>query len=153
MVTTVPPWVVPELGLTLVTVGAGVTKVKWSAPELAEVPDGVVTVVSTVPAASAGVVAVIWVDELTVKVVAGLAPKSTVVAPVKSVPVIVTTVPPWVVPELGLTLVTVGAGVTKVKWSAPELAEVPDGVVTVVSTVPAASAGVVAVIEVAELTV
>ncbi len=74
-------------------------------------------------------------------------------APVKSVPVMVTTVPPWVVPEVGLTEVTVGAGVTKVKWSAGEVAEVPAGVVTVVSTVPAASAGVVAVIEVDELTV
>jgi hypothetical protein len=37
-------------------------------------------------------------------------PKSTAVAPVKPVPVIVTLVPPAVGPLLGLTLVTVGAG-------------------------------------------
>ena len=66
MVTTVPPSVLPEVGLTEVTAGAGVTKVNSSAPEVTEVPDPVVTVVSTVPADSAGVVAVIEVDELTV---------------------------------------------------------------------------------------
>ncbi len=66
MVTTVPPWVVPEVGLTEVTAGAGVTKVNWSALEVAEVPPEVVTVVSTVPAHSAGAVAVIEVGELTV---------------------------------------------------------------------------------------
>ena len=43
--------------------------------------------------------------------------------------------------------------VAKVNWSALEVAEVPAGVVTVVSTVPADSAGVVAVIEVGEFTV
>ena len=51
---------------------------------------GVVTVTSTVPAAWAGVVAVIWVAETTVKLVAAVAPKSTAVAPVKLVPVMVT---------------------------------------------------------------
>ena len=53
-------------------------------------PPGVVTVTSTVPAACAGAVAVIWVAETTVKVVAAVAPKSTAVAPVKPVPVMVT---------------------------------------------------------------
>ena len=72
----------------------------------------------------------------------------------KLVPVMVTDVPPSVLPEVGLTPVTVGEdGATKVKWSALEVAEVPADVVTVVSTVPADSAGVVAVIEVGELTV
>ena len=66
MVTTVPPSVLPEVGLTEVTAGAGVTKVKWSPALVAEVPADVVTVVSTVPADSAGVVAVIEVGELTV---------------------------------------------------------------------------------------
>ena len=66
MVTTVPPAVSPVFGLTEVTAGAGVTKVNWSALEVAEVPADVVTVVSTVPADSAGVVAVIEVGELTV---------------------------------------------------------------------------------------
>ena len=53
-------------------------------------PAGMVTVTSTVPAAPAGEVAVIWVAETTVKAVAAVAPKSTAVAPVKSVPVMVT---------------------------------------------------------------
>ena len=64
------------------------------------------------PADSAGLVAVMEVDELTVNVVVGEVPKSTAVAPVKLVPVIVTEVPPAVVPELGLTPVTVGGGTT-----------------------------------------
>ena len=45
---------------------------------------------------------------LKVNVAAELAPKSTAVAPVKFVPVIVTRLP--IGPELGLTPVTVGAG-------------------------------------------
>jgi len=73
------------------------------------VPPGVVTVTLTVPALSAGEVAVIDVAELTVKLVAAVLPKSTTVAPVKFVPVIVTLVPPWVVPEVGEIPVTVGA--------------------------------------------
>ena len=40
MVTTVPPSVLPEVGLTEVTAGAGVTKVKWSPALVAEVPAG-----------------------------------------------------------------------------------------------------------------
>ena len=73
-------------------------------------PPPVVTVISTVPALSAGEVAVIEVDELTVKLVAVVLPKSTTLAPVKFVPVIATLVPPPVVPEVGEILVTVGAG-------------------------------------------
>ncbi len=57
-------------------------------------PPAVVTVTSTVAAACAGDVAVIWVSETTVKVVAAVEPKSTAVAPVKPVPVMVTEVPP-----------------------------------------------------------
>ena len=67
------------------------------------------TVRSTVPAASAGEVAVIWVSLSTVKLWAGVLPKSTAVAPVKPMPVIVTVVPPAAGPEDGLTPVTVGA--------------------------------------------
>ena len=66
------------------------------------------TVISTVPADSAGEVAVIWVEELTVKPVAAVEPKSTAVAPVKLVPVIVTEVEPEVEPEVGEMEVTVG---------------------------------------------
>ena len=64
-------------------------------------PPGVVTVTSTVPATLGGEVAVIWVAESTGELVAGVAPKSTAVAPVKPVPVMVTVVPPAVGPEPG----------------------------------------------------
>ena len=60
-------------------------------------------------ALSAGETAVISVDETTVKLVAAIWPKATLVAPVKLVPVMVTVVPPAVGPELGETPVTVGA--------------------------------------------
>ena len=46
----------------------------------------------------------------TVTPVAAIPSKVTAVAPVKLVPVMVTDVPPAVVPELGLTLDTVGDG-------------------------------------------
>ena len=59
--------------------------------------------------APAGEVAVIWVAELTVKVVAAVAPKTTAVAPVKLVPVMVTDVPPARGPAVGAIDVTVGA--------------------------------------------
>ncbi len=62
-----------------------------------------VTVTSTVPAARAGEVAVIWVLETTVKLVAAVVPKWTAVAPVKLVPVMVTMVPPAVGPVVGAT--------------------------------------------------
>jgi hypothetical protein len=54
------------------------------------------------------VVAVIEVDEFTVKLVALFVPNVTAVAPVKHVPVTVTTVPPAVGPAGGLTLTTAG---------------------------------------------
>jgi len=71
------------------------------------VPNPVVTLTSTVPV-PAGEVAVIDVAELTVKPVAGVAPKLTAVAPVKPVPVMVTEVPPAVGPVVGVVEVTVG---------------------------------------------
>ena len=73
------------------------------------VPPGVVTVTSTVPADCAGSSAVMLVAPLTVKLVAVVEPKVTAVAPVRLVPVIVTLLPPAVGPEVGFTLVTVGA--------------------------------------------
>jgi hypothetical protein len=110
MVTTVPPPVLPLLGLTAVTVGAGAAVyVKWSALVDADMPVKVVTVTSTVPAASAGAVAVIDVSEFTVKL-APTPPKETACAPVKLVPVIVTDVPPAVLPVFGDTAVTAGVG-------------------------------------------
>jgi hypothetical protein len=51
-------------------------------------------------------------SESIVKEVAGATPKSTAVAPVNPVPVMVTEVPPPVDPPGGATPVTVGAGVT-----------------------------------------
>jgi hypothetical protein len=75
---------------------------------VADVPVGVVTVISTVAATSAGEIAVIFVSELTTKLTAATVPNFTVVAPVKPLPLIVTPVPPLVVPEVGLTLVMAG---------------------------------------------
>lgn len=80
----------------------------WLAAPVALVPEGVVTVTFTVPAEPAGAVAVIDVALLTVKLVAGVEPNSTAVAPVKLVPVIATEVPPAVEPDEGLRPVTVG---------------------------------------------
>jgi hypothetical protein len=56
-------------------------------------------------------VAVILVAELTVKLEALLLPNLTAVAPVKSVPVIVTLVPPFVDPVFGEIPVTVGGAI------------------------------------------
>jgi hypothetical protein len=71
-------------------------------------PEGVVTVMSTTPVPT-GDTAVIRLSELTVKLAALVAPNFTAVAPVKSVPVIVTTVAPARGPEFGATPVTAGA--------------------------------------------
>jgi len=74
------------------------------------VPLAVVTVMSTVPALSAGAVATIWVAVSEV-MVAATEPKSTTVAPERLVPVMVTELVPDVGPAVGETAVTVG-GVT-----------------------------------------
>ena len=58
--------------------------------ETAEVPFGVVTIMSTVPALFDGDVAVIDVSESTVNATAEVLPNCTAVAPVKLLPVIVT---------------------------------------------------------------
>src|SRR5438445_225859 len=107
---------------------------------------------STVPADSAGATAVILVADTTVKEVAAVPPKFTAVARVKFVPVMVTALPPAVGPAVGEAEVTVGRA-TKVYWSAEPVADVPPGVTTVMSTVPADSAGATAVILVADTTV
>jgi hypothetical protein len=75
---------------------------------VADVLPDTVTVTSTTPV-PAGLTAVTDVGLTTVTFVAGTVPKSTVVGPVKFVPVIVTGVPPAAGPEFGLTSVTVGA--------------------------------------------
>jgi hypothetical protein len=74
-----------------------------------ELPEAVVTVRSTVPAEPAGLTAVIDVAELTVKLDAGVDPKSTAVAASRLVPVTVTDVPPDKGPAAGLIADTVGA--------------------------------------------
>jgi hypothetical protein len=63
---------------------------------------------STLPADSAGLEAVICVDELTVNVVADVEPNSTAVAAVKFEPVTMTELPPASGPADGLTEVTAG---------------------------------------------
>jgi hypothetical protein len=91
---------------------------------LVAVPPGVVTVIVPL-VAPAGTVAAIWVAELTVNV-ADVPLKATTVAPVKFVPVIVTTVPG--VPLDGLKPVMVGAGAA-VTVKLVGLVAVPPGVV------------------------
>ena len=71
-------------------------------------PPAVVTVTLTVPADSAGDVAVMEVVEPTVTAVAVTVPNITVAPEAKLVPVMVTEVPPVVGPEVGLMPVTVG---------------------------------------------
>ena len=63
----------PVLGSTPVTRRRGDVGELVGRTRSAEVPPGVVTVTSTVPAACAGEVAVIWVAETTVKVAAAVA--------------------------------------------------------------------------------
>ena len=125
---------------------------KWSAALVEEVPPGVITVTSSVPAGTAGAVTVILLVELTVSAAAAAEPKSTADALLRFVPVIVTLVSPATGPATGLTAVTVG-GLWYVKWSAVLVEEVPPGEMTWTSIVPAASAGEVAVMLVAELIV
>src|SRR5207302_848471 len=130
------------------TCAAVPTKVNSSLADVADVPNGVVTVMCTVPASSAGDTAVItWSGVFTslVKDAASVDPNFTDVAPVKPVPVIVTVVPPAVGPAVGLTEVTVGASRYK-NSSETDVADVPPTVVTRTCTGPAACGGAVAVI-------
>jgi hypothetical protein len=107
MVTWLPPASGPKLGSREVTTGRAANLNRF--PDAAAlVPAGVVTVTSTVPAFSAGEVAVICVLLSTVNDVAATLPKFTAVAPLKAVPAMVTEVPPAVGPTLGLTEVTAG---------------------------------------------
>jgi hypothetical protein len=92
------------------------------------------------------------VAETTVTLLAPVGPKSTVAPATNPVPVTVTVVPPANGPPVGEIPVTVGTG-SYVYWSTAEVALVPPGVVTVISTVPAEPGGETAVILVAETTV
>lgn len=73
------------------------------------VPPGVVTRRSTTPAACAGLVALTWVAETTVSAVPAVPANVTFVAPVRLVPVTVTTVQPAMGPDFGAIAVTVSA--------------------------------------------
>ena len=75
------------------------------------VPPDVVTKTLAVPAARAGVVQVIEVGETGFTEVQAVPPMVTALAAVRLVPVIVTAVPPRVVPLVGLMAVTLGAEV------------------------------------------
>jgi hypothetical protein len=89
--------------------------VNSSAELVDDVPDGVVTVTSTVPPACGGATAVNSLDDATVTLELATEPKSTVVEPsTKLAPATVTEVPPTESPDDGDTLVTLGAdsGVT-----------------------------------------
>ena len=70
------------------------------------------------------------------KLVAVVVPKWTAVAPMRPVPVIVTVVPPLVVPDVGVNEVMVGVGAMKVYVAVPDVA-VPPAVVTWTLTAPA----------------
>jgi hypothetical protein len=104
IVTVTPPDVVPLVGESVVAVGSD-EKVKL----VVIVPPGVTTAMVTLPGARGGVTAVIWVAELTTKEVALTPPNVTAVVPMKLVPVIITDVPPAVVPETGESAVIDGA--------------------------------------------
>jgi hypothetical protein len=106
IVTAVPPKWLPEFGDTAVTTGP---YVNWSVEMSRLVPPGPVTVTSTVDfVAAIGAVAVIDVFELTVKFVAVAPPKSTDVAPLNPLPVIVIELPGT--PTLGESEVIAGTG-------------------------------------------
>ena len=92
-----------------------------SCDDVAEVPETVVTVMSTVPPTleNAGLVAVIDVSLLTVNVVAAVLPNFTAVAPIKYVPVMVTGVPPGAGPDDGEIPVIVGVASKTVKMLLP----------------------------------
>ena len=109
MVTTFPPAKRPLEGERLVTVGGG-RYVKRSAEEVVLVPPGVVTVTSTVPADSAGTVAIKLVELVALTPVAGVVPNVTVTPGTKPDPVMVTAFPPAKGPLWGTRLVTVGVG-------------------------------------------
>lgn len=97
-------------------------KVRVKVALLVAVPPGVVT--DIVPEVPLPTTAVILVDDTTVREVAAVPPKLTSVAPVKSVPVMVTVAP--ALPLVGVNEVMVGAGI-KIN---PARVAVPVGAVT-----------------------
>jgi hypothetical protein len=139
-VTLLPPTIAPLVGDKLVSVGAATYM--NVAPLL--VAEAVLTVTALAPAASAGEVAVTVLSELTVTAVAAVVPKFTLRVLIKPAPVMVTTVPPVIGPEVGVIELITGGG-WKLKLS--ELS-VPPRVVILIGTVPTRCAGVIASISV-----
>ena len=117
---------------------------KWSDGDAPEVPPGVVTATSTVPAVPDGEVAVRVVSLVKPTPVAARPPKVTVESAVKPAPVMVTGVPPARGPSEGATAVTLGA-LLYVNWSALTGVVMPPSVVTTTSNWPAGPGGEVAV--------
>jgi hypothetical protein len=109
IVTAVPPEVAPDVGEIAVTFGAGFTKVypSDSVPLWLSV---FVTTALALPEECDGVFAVIEVLLATVTEVADVPPTFTVAPERKPVPVMVTDVPPEVLPDVGEIELTVGAG-------------------------------------------
>ena len=77
------------------------------------------------PAACAFVLAMILVVPVTRKVVAGVEPNVTDVAPFRPVPMMVTVVPPEVGPPVGVNEVIVGGAVVETKTKLPVDVAVP----------------------------
>ena len=123
-----------EVGLNEIIVGAGISE----KPPSVAVPPGVVT--DTIPSAPAPTTAVIIVEDITVKLFAGIPPKLTADAPVRFNPVIVTVLPVPV--AKGVKEIIDGAPI-KVK---PDLVAVPPNVVTEISPlVPAPTTALICV--------
>ena len=135
-VTLLPPMMGPVGGDSVVSVGE-LTK-RNTAPLL--VVEAMSTVTALAPAALAGEVAVTLLSEMTVKEVAGVGPKWTASVSIKPPPMMFTSVPPVVGPEVGVIEEITGAGWN---WKLSELS-VPPGVVIVIGTVPARCIGVIA---------
>ena len=115
-------------------------------------PTGVVTTTSLAPAvAETPVTAVMEVALLTTRLLAATPPMVTLVAPVKFVPVIVSVVPPSVVPEVGLTVSMVGSERSMYSNDAV-LVALPLGVTTTISLSPMEPVGVTTTIDVADIT-
>ncbi len=135
--TVVPPLVDPEVGVSEEMVGVGALKVYVSPVPDVAVPPGVVSWTLTAPDTPDFVTALTIVGLVTVKLDAVVDPNLTAVAPMNPVPVIVTVVPPLVVPEVGVSEEMVGVGALKVYVSPVPDVAVPPAVVTLTLTAPA----------------
>ncbi len=82
---------------------------RYSKSSGAELPAGSSMTTSTTPAGCAGAIAVMVVSLITTTVGDGTPSNVTPVAPVKPVPVMVTSVPPDSEPSSGTSVVTIGA--------------------------------------------